>query len=523
MDKRTLMARWQLRFSLIGAAFGVCCAQLVPAQCSNQWLPTPPSSALNDTVSAFAKLPNEDLVAGGKFTIAGGRSVNRLARWDGSSWSPLGTGVAGSGSATVDALVVLANGDLVAGGRFNSAGGVSAGNIARWDGTAWHAVGAGVSSSNPLYPAFVSSLVVLPNGNLVAGGFFNSAGGVFANNIARWDGTAWHALGSGVSSLGFTPPFVSSLAAMPNGDVVAGGSFSFAGGVVANNIARWNGTIWSTLGTGIGGVNDIVSELTVLPNGDLVAGGRFSFAGGVAAANIARWDGTNWSTLGSGMNNMASSLATLANGDLVAGGDFTTAGGVAANRIARWNGTTWSAFGTGTNARVSALTTMSTGDLVVGGLFSTAGGSSSLYFARLTTTCPASATSYGAGCTGSGGPNVLTATSLPWIGGAFQALATGVPGSAPVLSITGFGQAALPLAGLLQQGVPGCDLLVSPDFADVLPSSGGTARFRLQLPNSPNLVGLQFFTQMLPIELDPSNAIVAVTSTNALALTIGSF
>jgi hypothetical protein len=37
------------------------------------------------------------------------------------------------------------------------------------------------------------------NNYVMAGGFFSTAGGVSANNIARWDGTAWSALGSGTN------------------------------------------------------------------------------------------------------------------------------------------------------------------------------------------------------------------------------------------------------------------------------------------------------------------------------------
>jgi hypothetical protein len=68
----------------------------------------------------------------------------------------------------------------------------------------------------------------------------------------------------------------------------------------------------------------------------LVAAGEFTSAGGVAAKYIARWDGTAWSPLGSGMNKSVRAFTTVANGDLVAGGSFTTAGGVAAGCIARW-------------------------------------------------------------------------------------------------------------------------------------------------------------------------------------------
>ena len=53
------------------------------------------------------------------------------------------------------------------------------------------------------------------------------------------------------------------------------------------------------------------SALAVLANGDLVAGGQFTTAGGVTANNIARWDGTSWSALGSAMNFNVLTLTTI--------------------------------------------------------------------------------------------------------------------------------------------------------------------------------------------------------------------
>ena len=50
---------------------------------------------------------------------------------------------------------------------------------------------------------------------------------------------------------------------------------------------------------------------------------------------------------------------------------------------------------------------------MAGGAFTTAGWVVSTNVAQMTTTCPATAVSYGAGCTGSGGLNVLEATTLP--------------------------------------------------------------------------------------------------------------
>ena len=87
--------------------------------------------------------------------------------------------------------------------------------------------------------------------------------------------------------------------AVSGSDLYAGGEFTTAGGVSANNIAKWNGSAWSALGTGMNGVST-VNALAVI-GGDLYAGGYFTTAGGVRANNIAKWNGSVWSALGSGI------------------------------------------------------------------------------------------------------------------------------------------------------------------------------------------------------------------------------
>src|SRR5436309_4037369 len=79
---------------------------------------------------------NSDLISGGTFTTAGGNTVNRIAKWNGSNWSALGTGLNDRPNA-----VVVYNGELIAAGRFTNAGGVAANRIAKWNGTVWSAHG----------------------------------------------------------------------------------------------------------------------------------------------------------------------------------------------------------------------------------------------------------------------------------------------------------------------------------------------------------------------------------------------
>jgi hypothetical protein len=311
---------------------------------------------------------------------------------------------------------------------------------------------------------------------------------------------------------------------------VAAGFFDTAGGVPANNIARWDGIAWSPLGAGIGGQYVEVHALTALPNGDLVAGGFFSTAGNVAAANVARWNGTAWSPLGAGIAGgwqqypQVHALAALPNGDVLAGGSFDAAGGVAATNLARWNGSAWSAAGAvvGLGSEVFALAALSTGEIVVGGGFTSANGRASHYAALYTSDCLATAVSSGAGCAGSAGPNVLTAETRPWTGSTFTATATGLPANALALVVYGLSPAAIPLTTFLPQAGAGCSLLTTPDAYSFALPTAGTLATRLTIPSSVAFAGVVLFEQVGVAELGAQNTILAVTSTNALQLTIGS-
>lgn len=125
---------------------------------------------------------NGSLVAGGAFRDAGSESVNYVAVWNGAGWSPIGTGFDGP----VRALAIY-RGDIVAGGDFAHAGSREVGYVARWNGASWEPLGSGVTGSAP---RVVRALEVLSDGDyegLYVGGNFQSAGGGSSTNIARWN------------------------------------------------------------------------------------------------------------------------------------------------------------------------------------------------------------------------------------------------------------------------------------------------------------------------------------------------
>ena len=221
----------------------------------------------------------------------------------------------------------------------------------------------------------VRKFLIDGDGNLIAGGGFTSAGGTPASRIALWDGTSWKPLGSGVNNS------VTSLTMDWNNNIYAGGNFTSAGGASANRVAKWDGSSWSPLGSGIAG--DVVRALVFDSNGNLYAGGRFSSAGGLPVNNIAKWNGSTWSTLATGVIGGSGIIYALEidGSNLYAAGSFITAGGVTVNNIAKWNGSSWLPLGSGMNSGIYALEVID-GMLYAAGTFTQAGGVTANYIAK---------------------------------------------------------------------------------------------------------------------------------------------
>src|SRR5438445_629080 len=152
------------------------------------WLSLGGIPGANSTVYAAVVGGSGNLYIGGDFTLVGDVFANRIAKWNGSNWSALGSGMNG----TVEALAVSGS-DLYAGGLFTTAGGSDANCIAKWNGSSWTALGSGMGAPSG-YPQ-VDSLAV-SGSDVYAGGFFTTAGGSAAHSIAKWDGNSWSALGS---------------------------------------------------------------------------------------------------------------------------------------------------------------------------------------------------------------------------------------------------------------------------------------------------------------------------------------
>jgi hypothetical protein len=224
-----------------------------------------------------------ELIVVGEFTVSPG---NRIIATDGEGFFQLGTGLGGSGFALEQHTPPSGVTGMYVGGSFATAGGVGAANIAVWEGSVigWSPLGAGVNGA-------VNSVISFGT-NLVVGGSFTTAGGNPALRVAMWDGSAWSAMGNGFSSPVFN-------LAIHNGDLYACGAFATSGATVLNGVARWNGADWVALGTGLEvgvGAQDIISA-DVGAGQRLYAVGGFQTAGGVDAWGMAQWNGSAWSAV----------------------------------------------------------------------------------------------------------------------------------------------------------------------------------------------------------------------------------
>ena len=224
-----------------------------------------------------------------------------LGRLDGSGWIPVGHTLGTNGG--VDALAVFDDGGgekIFAAGDFTAAGSTRAGRIARLDGDRWSALAGGGIGGSPDEYGRVRALAVWDDGAgsaLFAGGRFSAAGQAPAANIARWDGSSWSTLGAGIQ--GGTYDAVRALASFDDGSgsrLFVGGEISAAGGMPVNNLAAWDGHAWSDVG---GGTDGTVTCLASFDDGSgpvLFVGGYFTSAGGHRTAGVARWDGKAWRT-----------------------------------------------------------------------------------------------------------------------------------------------------------------------------------------------------------------------------------
>ncbi len=170
---------------------------------------------------------------------------------------------------------------------------------------------------------------------LNAGGQFN-IGGVPYLGIAKWNGIVWDSIGSG-------------LPCFPLFDIIRYKNEIYVAGGNGGGINKWNGSSWVSVGSGlniIGTVSPIAYHFSIY-NSELYVGGGFDTAGNVPANSLAKWNDTTWTDVHSlpcyditqnGINSII-----MYQGEMYASGYFDGIG----NDIVKWDGTAWQTVGGG--------------------------------------------------------------------------------------------------------------------------------------------------------------------------------
>lgn len=292
--------------------------------------PLPPGFNF-EVKSLYLDSSSNNLYAAGGFTqfYGTGTNINKIAVWNGSNWDSLGSGVNDNG-----ALFALNkyNGNIIAGGSFSLIGGINSKGLAQWDGTNWIPLTNAVDDQN--YGS-VGCLYV-ENSNLYVGGGFDTINGIPAQGIARYDGLNWY----NYPPIGGNFHYITGIIVF-NNELYIGGNFN--GGTGKADILKFDGVNWISVGGGLTGVNTWINDFKIFQN-KLYVAGYFQTTNGDPGNNIAIWDGNLWSQPDSGL--MPSNVFEMHvfNNKLYAGGQINDANGTPVSFVAVWDGNTWMNF-----------------------------------------------------------------------------------------------------------------------------------------------------------------------------------
>lgn len=227
------------------------------------------------------------LITTGFYTTLCSNNVNYVSQYDGTSWLPMGTGFTEAGhhlfnhNQTLHAVT------------YQPA--IDSNWVWVWNGSQFEKKGEGVYLSNAVIGFSQTAnlyYVTNYNGNLVACGEFDRVGSKNISGIMQWNGTSWDSLGAGLSGSlpgGATVMYPHCMTVMGN-DLIVAGNFKLAGTQTVNGIARWDGTAWHAMGAGFNGTVYAVSMF----QGELYAGGAFTQSGSTPLSCLAKWNGTAW-------------------------------------------------------------------------------------------------------------------------------------------------------------------------------------------------------------------------------------
>lgn len=333
-----------------------------------------PGTGADYHVYSTVTLPDSSILLGGFFNNFDGKPKDYLAKISATGQFDLSFNPPQGASDAVLRTMVLADQKVVIGGQFYYYEGEVKNRFTRLtaNGDPDTTFNTGTGPGYTIY-----AMEQLPNGKVIAGGYFGSFNGIARNGAAQL-------FPDGSVDPGFSPALPSDIVVMKllrqsDGKILVGGYRILSSGVLQGYVTRLNadGSTDGTFGLGTG-FNGVVRDLALAADGKIIVVGDFSSYNGYSGTlRVARLN-SNGSVdssfnIGSSANSMAYCVVIQSDGKIVIGGYFTTFAGVTKNYIVRLNtnGSLDNTFqtGTGANSAVFSLALQSDGKIVVAGQF----------------------------------------------------------------------------------------------------------------------------------------------------------
>jgi uncharacterized delta-60 repeat protein len=230
----------------------------------------------NFPVQTLALQPDGKIVAGGSFTMFNGNPQNRMTRLNSDGSLDASFNIGSGASNAVFSVVLQPDGKVLVGGGFQTFNGATLHRLVRLnpDGSIDPSLNVGSG-----FNALVASIALLPDGRFLAGGAFSTYQGGSAPHLAQLnpDGSVdpTFNIGSGFDNI------VQSVVLQPDGKILAGGYFISFQGTTEGHMARLlsDGSADPTgfnanMDPGFNGA--VVLAIALQPDAKILVGGDFT-------------------------------------------------------------------------------------------------------------------------------------------------------------------------------------------------------------------------------------------------------
>ncbi|TDW50219.1 putative delta-60 repeat protein/predicted secreted protein (Por secretion system target) [Flavobacterium sp. 270] len=351
------------------------------------------------TVLSMVKQNDGKILIGGGFLGYQGVANKYLIRLNADGTKDASFDIGTGFDSTVNSIVLQNDGKILVCGKFTKFQGASQNRLIRLNTDGSKDISFNISAG---FDDTVNSVLIQPDGKIVAGGYFmrfdfNSQNGLVRLNSDGSKDSTFNIL----TGFGFAPS-VTALGLQPDGKIIAGGGFLSYKGISQNHLIRLNsdGTKDNSfdVGTGYGiGQTDRINFIVVRPNGKILTGGYFDSYKDITVNNFVSInnDGSRDITVqtGNGFNNPVNAIVQQTDGKMIVAGKFTNYQQTPQNCLVRLNSdnTIDRSFNIGTGffnywggvSAIEAIALQPDGKIIAGGGFTAFQGVSQKQLIRL--------------------------------------------------------------------------------------------------------------------------------------------